>query len=300
MKKQHFTAVLLGAALACALAVPAAAAAPKVDTSTCVNDYAGILSQETEDYVTGITVQLQESCGAQIGVYTVENIGNTDLEQYAYDVFNAWGLGDAKEDNGVLLLLTPGDDNYICLQGEGLETTLSSSTLDTLLYSNLEPSWLKSDYDTGTRQTVRALAEKLGDIYQVSIDLNGTPAGPAAAGGSGSGGKGGSVLPAVVLILVLVIVLIVISRPRRGPRGPRVFFAPMPRRRRPPPPPPPPRRGPGGFGPGPGGYRSGPPRSGGFRPGGGSRPSGGASRGGGGAFRSGGGSSRGGGASRRR
>lgn len=105
--------VAAAAAAFCLLAVVAtpALAAPELDPNTAVNDYANILSAETEDYVESLSVALQDTCGAQIGVYTTEYIGNSTMEGYAYEVLNTWGLGSADKDNGVLLLLAPGEDN---------------------------------------------------------------------------------------------------------------------------------------------------------------------------------------------
>ena len=84
------------------LALPAAAA-PQVDKTTPVNDYAGILSRDTIAYVTEISSALQSTCGAEIGVYTTEYIGNSTMEGYAYSVLNEWGLGSSDRDNGALL-----------------------------------------------------------------------------------------------------------------------------------------------------------------------------------------------------
>lgn len=103
------------------LALPAAAA-PQVDKTTPVNDYAGILSRDTIAYVTEISSALQSTCGAEIGVYTTEYIGNSTMEGYAYSVLNEWGLGSSDRDNGVLLLLAPGEDDYYITRGTGLES----------------------------------------------------------------------------------------------------------------------------------------------------------------------------------
>ena len=142
-------------------------AAPELDPNTAVNDYANILSTETETYVENLSVALQDTCGAQIGVYTTEYIGNSTMEGYAYDLLNTWGLGSADKDNGVLLLLVPGEDDYYVTRGAGLETQLTISTLGTILDEDLEPNWVKGDYDTGTQQTVYAIAEKLCSIYGI-------------------------------------------------------------------------------------------------------------------------------------
>ena len=306
-------------ALTGAAALPALAA-PKISVSdtNAVADHADILSADTEDYINSVSTQLQEACGAQIGVYTLEDmIGNSTMEGVAYEVFNTWGLGDAEQDNGVLLLLAPyeadGGDYYI-MRGDGLESQLSYSTLNSILQDDLEPNWVKGDYDTGTQKAVSSIANRLCRIYGVSLSDN------SANAGSVSYDRGGADLMQWILILFAVILVLALitnlmrpggwGAPRRRRHGPVFFVTPPRRPRRPPPPPPPPHGGYGGYGgfgapgPRPGGSRPGPRPGGGFssgpRPGGsrrsggfgGSRPSGG--------FKAGGGSSRGGGVGRHR
>lgn len=280
-------------------------AAPELDPNTAVNDYADILSAQTEEYVEQISVALQDTCGAQIGVYTTEYIGNSTMEGYAYEVLNTWGLGSADKDNGVLLLLVPGEDDYYVTRGAGLESQLTISMLGTILDEDLEPNWVKADYDTGTQQTVRAIAERLCSIYGIPASTLDNAAQTAQPTAARSGPSPVTVALVLLAVLLVIIVLLNLSHPRGpGPRPPRsggglgsaLFWYGMGRASRPPrrPPPPPP-----GFGPGPGGGFGAPrprgPRPGGF---GGSRPGGfGGGRSGG--FRPGGGSSRGGGVGRR-
>ena len=94
-----------------------------ISSTSCIADNANILSRDTETYITNISVALQENCsGAQIGVYTTDYVGNNTMEGYAYEVFQAWGLGSADQDNGMVLLMATGDDNYWATPGEGLES----------------------------------------------------------------------------------------------------------------------------------------------------------------------------------
>ena len=180
-------------------------AAPELDPNTAVNDYADILSTETETYVENLSVALQDTCGAQIGVYTTEYIGNSTMEGYAYDLLNTWGLGSADKDNGVLLLLVPGEDDYYVTRGAGLETQLTISTLGTILDEDLEPNCVKGDYDTGTQQTVYAIAEKLCSIYGIPTStLDGVTQSAAPARQE----QGPS--PVTVAILLLVVLLVVV------------------------------------------------------------------------------------------
>ena len=150
-------------------------AAPRVqvDKKNAVADHADILSAETENYINDISISLSDACGAQIGVYTVDELlGNTTMEGFAYNVFNDWELGSADQNNGVLLLLAPyeadGGDYYI-MRGSGLESRLSFSTLGSLLDEYMEPYWATGDYDTGTQKTVQALANRLCH-FEVAVD----------------------------------------------------------------------------------------------------------------------------------
>lgn len=63
---RRLAAVLVSLFAVVVLALPAAAA-PQVDKTTPVNDYAGILSRDTIAYVTEISSALQSTCGAEIG-----------------------------------------------------------------------------------------------------------------------------------------------------------------------------------------------------------------------------------------
>ncbi len=314
-------AVLLAGLLGAMLLALPVAAAPQVDKTSPVNDYAGILSSDTIAYVTEISSALQSTCGAEIGVYTTEYIGNSTMEGYAYSVLNEWGLGSSDKDNGVLLLLAPGEDDYYITRGTGLESALSISTLSTILDDKMEPNWVSGDYDTGVHDTVAALADRLCSIYGVTLDTS------SVSNHTTSRTEGPNIMSMIMVIFAVILIIWVIStltrpRPPRG-GGPRgggpgrdMFWYSMGRAsRRPHRPPSPPRGGPGpgsrpGGSPRPGGSRpsggyrtgggmggfGGAGRSGGgYRPTGGSRPSGGSRSGG---YHTGGGSSRGGGVGR--
>ena len=75
---KRVAAVFVTAAVTVCAALPVLAA-PTVDKSKAVMDTANILSADTETYVTNLSVALQQECGAQIGVYTVEYIGNNTM-----------------------------------------------------------------------------------------------------------------------------------------------------------------------------------------------------------------------------
>ena len=146
---------------------------PLSDEGAYALDKSGVLSAETKNHIALYNQYLEESCGAQICVVTIptmDYVGYDDIENYAYDLFNAWGIGDKDEDNGVLLLLVTDDELYWCLQGEGIEDTLSSSAISDILTENMQDDFYAGEFDSGTKKTFDALYRRLCAIYSVDPD----------------------------------------------------------------------------------------------------------------------------------
>lgn len=312
-------ALVVGAAALCPAAL-AAASLPDLPKDECVVDDANILSDSTTQTIVDLNNQLQSSCnGAQIGVLTVDYTGNYSTEDYATQAFNAWGIGSASENNGVLILLVMEspiyeDGDYYVTYGDGFRNTTLESQASALAQT-MEDDFVRQDYDDAVTTCARNVAQTIADIYGVSLSGGNTNNGSynePAYDDNSSGGLGDILLGFITILFTVVLLLIIVSvvvYTFSGPlgglfwcfggpwhRGPR-----PPRGRRNPPPPPP--GGPyGGFG-GPGPYggrgprssppprrtppRSTPPRSGGF--GGGSFGGGSFGGMGGGSFHGGGG-----------
>lgn len=133
-----------------------------------ITDQAKVISENTEDHIVNTNAYLEEYCnGAQIGVVVVEWLDGMDIEDYCYKLFEQMQLGDAQEDNGLLLLLTTAEENYWCMQGKGLENELTSSEIDDILWNFLEDDFAVADYDEGVMNTFNIFVEEICDIYGV-------------------------------------------------------------------------------------------------------------------------------------
>ena len=262
------------------LLVPFAAAAdiPAPSEVFYVLDRAGVLSDETVEDILTKDESLEEQTGAQLCVVTVDFIGSARISDYAYELFNEWGIGDKTKNNGLLLLIVTGAEDYYLLQGTGLEDYLASSTLQNILDEYMEPYFAAGDYDMGVRATMDALFTRLAGYYGITLaspdtQYSGSDAGfeeftvgepgvyptPFTYSSYGLSGVIGwffSLLRKVafgVFVIVIVIILAILTSGRRRRRS----FWGMTRGYRPPMPPPPGGfRGPGmgpGMGPRPGG-----------------------------------------------
>ena len=265
---------LAGLALAAVLLTGSVfAAVPAAPEGSCVLDEANVLSERTEQAVNDLTIALSEACGAEIAVLTVDFTGASSTADYAADTLNSWGVGDRDKNNGVLLLLVTGAEDYYCTVGTGLEKELTPQKIDDLLWNNLEDGFAKGDYDAGVTAFANAMYDELCGIYGVQPGQStGGSVAPAPERPSFLARIGGFLTMVIVLlVLIALVVLGSVLHPVRYVRT-RWFgysYPPLPPRRhfyggwrrRPPLPPRPPYAG----GPGPGGF-------GGFG-GGSSRPS---------------------------
>jgi uncharacterized protein len=89
-----------------------------------VNDFAGVLSQDTRDQLTALCAEVDQKAEAQIAVVTVKTTGGKPLEQYSIDLATHLGVGPRKSDRGVMILLVTDDHRYRFEVGYGLEDIL--------------------------------------------------------------------------------------------------------------------------------------------------------------------------------
>ena len=66
-----------------------------------VEDYSGVLNEDTESRIYKEAVSLYDKTGAQVVVVTVPETQGESLEDFSYHLANDWGIGDEKLDNGV-------------------------------------------------------------------------------------------------------------------------------------------------------------------------------------------------------
>jgi uncharacterized protein len=263
-----------------------------------VNDFASVIDAADEQAMLQEGQALDAATGAQVVAVTVSFLDGMTIDDYAYELFNSWGIGQAEANNGVLLLLSRGDREVKILPGIGLEAELPAEVTGRFLDAGV-PYLAEDDFSTGMRVIYQQICDQV-------MSLSGAlPEEPIEVYYSQE--RIGFMDILLGFIALFVILSIVRGIFRHG--APGGMFGWRRHWHRPPPPPPmgpfahrPPRMH---FGPRPGGFGGG--RPGGFgKPGGGraggfgGRPGGGGAGGGrSGGGRPGGGGSRGGGSSRK-
>ena len=283
---KRISALVLAVVVSAAVLCPAAFAAqlPSLPKDECVVDDANALNSQVTQTIEELNAKLETNCkGAQIGVLTVQYTGNLSTEDYATEAFNACGIGNATNNNGVLILLVMesaqyADGDYYLTYGDGFRNTTLAKQASAIAQT-MESDFANRDYSDAVITCANNVADTIASVYGVNLDNgsyeNGSTVQPGYQGGQSSGG---STLTDILTLVVGAVLLIVIIRSMAyvfaspcgwlwcfgGPRPPYRRRG----RRGPPPPPPggyyggsrgprPPRGGFGGMGGGFGGMGGG-------------------------------------------
>ena len=164
-------------ALLCALLLLAAAPAWALDVVSYtgdfyVADYADVLSDEVEGHIVLNNDALYEKCGAQIVFVTVDSVKPADMEEYAYTLFNQWGIGSATKHNGILVLMAISDDDYWIMPGKGVQDYITAGDLDELIVTYLEPYFASRDYSGGARALFDQLFDRVSVAYGAGLSVD--------------------------------------------------------------------------------------------------------------------------------
>lgn len=227
------------------------AALPTPTNEFFVNDFANVLSSQTEKYIVERGAAAAETDGTQIVVTTVESLEGRTVDEYALDMLRGWGIGDKEKNNGLLILFAKQDRKIKIEVGYGLEGDINDAKAGRLLDNYAIPELRKDNFDEGLLTLYKAVLAELGL-------LDAPPPVPDKDNDTDWAG--------IILGIVFVVLIVIFSARSRGGRGGG-------------------RRGGGGFYGGyygggfHGGSSGGGFSSGGFSGGGGSGGGGGASRG---------------------
>lgn len=176
-----------------------------------VADEADVISSDTEKYIIEKNAELEQVCGGQIVVATVDFLDGMDIEDYAYKLFKDWKIGDEDRDNGILLLLAIGEENYWCMQGKGLEGTLTSGDIDHILWNYLEDDFAAGDYDSGVRSVFDALYGSVADIYGSSGEYDGSSDSSAGYDYTSAASDFARIIKIALIVFLVVLVLLIIT-----------------------------------------------------------------------------------------
>jgi uncharacterized protein len=168
-----------------------------------VMDNANIINDATEFDLNNKLAALEAKTSRQLVVVTLPSLQGYEISDYGYQLGRAWGIGQAKLNNGVVFIIAPREHKARIEVGYGLEPILTDALSEVILQNAVLPKFRGGDYDGGVEAGVDAL------IQQLSLNTSEAEAKAAAAeqkaqqdNGPGNGQTGG--FPALLIFLFVV------------------------------------------------------------------------------------------------
>lgn len=143
--------------------------------SSAVIDQAGFLSPQARVEIDRMARSLLAQGKGQITVLTVNDLGGLTIEQASIKVTDQWKLGDAKRDDGVLLMLSKRERKVRIEVGQGLEGVLTDLRSKQIISQQIVPRMKAGNSDGAITAGVVEIIRTIAPDAAVSADLPQTP-----------------------------------------------------------------------------------------------------------------------------
>ena len=173
-----------------------------------VNDFAGLLTPGQQEWLEAELVGIDDSTSNQICVVTVADLQGEDINMAAQQLLSSWGVGTARNNNGVVLLVehTPGlPGGQVAISvGYGLEGALTDALSKRIIMNDIIPFFREDRYFDGISAGVSSIRAAAMGEYNTAREGADKSAGAVA-------------FLTLFFILLFFILIIYIANKRKGP-----------------------------------------------------------------------------------
>ncbi|WP_131798812.1 TPM domain-containing protein [Flavivirga aquatica] len=176
----------------------------KPKSQTSVYDYVNLLSVSQRYSLEQKLIKYSDSTSTQIVVAIINSTEGENINFLGAQWGQKWGIGQAKKDNGILILLAKNDRRIAINTGYGIEHLLTDALSKRIIERDIIPFFKQNNYYGGLNKGCDTIFQVLNGEYK------------------GTRKSSNSELPIgfiFFLIIVFIIILISISKNRRGGGG---------------------------------------------------------------------------------
>lgn len=178
---------------------------PNVLMDTYVYDQGNFISDDQEDVINNLLVQLEEKTTVEFAVVTIPTLNNLTIEEYSVKLARELGLGKADQNNGILLLVSKTDTKVRLEIGTGLQGFLTDSVSGRILDKFFVPSREKDNYDDACFNTVNTVINCIAESEE--YDFSGID---GLDGNIAVEAESDELTAAEVIVIIILIIFLVI------------------------------------------------------------------------------------------
>ena len=170
----------------------------KPSFQTSVYDYAKLLSDSEKSQLEEKLIKYSDSTTTQIVVITIDDLKGEAVGVLATNWAHKWGIGQEKQDNGVIILVSKNDRKMSIRPGYGVEDRLVAGICGEIIRNVITPEFKAGSYYNGLDKGADAIFSVLKGKYKgkrISDDDN-----------------GGILIPLLIFIIVFVVIIYLASK----------------------------------------------------------------------------------------
>lgn len=180
-----------------------------------VNDFASVISDADKKEMLNRGKDLEDKTGAEIALITVKDTDGEEIDEYALNIGNEWGVGEEKNDSGIVIVLSVDERDIYVAIGEGLEGILPDSKTGRLLDTYAIPYLSKDNFSKGLTELYKALVNEVFIEYGIEVEEGYVPADQLSGASQEEGPGVIKIIISWVILMGLVALYIFVFRKRR-------------------------------------------------------------------------------------
>ncbi len=137
--------------------------------------FPNLLNHEEEIRLEAKLDDFNNSSSNQIAIVIVDSLNGREVNEFSTALFNTWGIGQKKNNNGVLILVKPttieGGRKVYISTGYGLEAVLPDVSCKQIIDNDITPRFKRGEYYAGLdTATTRIMALALHEFNKNTVN----------------------------------------------------------------------------------------------------------------------------------
>lgn len=133
------------------------------DSTRYVSNPSGVLSEAAVRQLDATFARIWQTTTAEPVLVAIDSADSDDIDAYATDLFEKWGIGKGDKDNGLLILISRDQRKAVIRTGKGMEGVLPDVYASRIIRNVMAPAYREGNYDQGTVDAVNAVEKILSD-----------------------------------------------------------------------------------------------------------------------------------------
>lgn len=134
---------------------------PKNEAQIAITDFSNIFTFDESVALSKKLINYESKTSNQIVILTIDSIKPyTDIQKYATDIGNFWGVGQRKKDNGLVIVLSKPLRKVSISTGYYTAKVLTDSICKNIIDYTMLPSFKKGNYYEGIDKAIDSIFKK--------------------------------------------------------------------------------------------------------------------------------------------